>query len=244
MSFMDYVYVNEVQGRSEWGQVVLGTFSLQDSLMIFRHGSPRQRAELLDRVVAADIYPSFAMTEPDVASADPTGLETRAVLDGDEWVITGRKWFTTNAAAAAFTTVMARTEFDADAPPHLAFSLIIVPTNTPGYVIVRDTPALGIDGGHYEVAYEGVRVPRDCLLGERGMGFVIAQERLGPGRIFHCMRWLGQAQRAFDLMCRRMHERKVRGEALGKKQLMQAHVFESFAEIQVQRNWVVIGGKW
>ncbi|SEG86635.1 Acyl-CoA dehydrogenase [Thermomonospora echinospora] len=234
LPFLDYVYVNEVQGRSEWGQLVLGTFTLQDSIMLHKYASPRWRERYLAPMVAGEVSPSFAMTEPDVAGSDPTGLRTTAVLDGDEWVINGRKWFTTGAAAAAYTTVMCRTEPD-DAPPHKAFSMIIVPTDTPGYRIVRETPVLGIHGGHYEVDYDDVRVPADNLLGPRGHGFVIAQDRLGPGRIFHCMRWLGQAQRAFELMCARLEQRTAFGEKLGAKQLMQQHVFDSYAEIQAAR---------
>jgi alkylation response protein AidB-like acyl-CoA dehydrogenase len=148
-------------------------------------------------------------------------------------VINGRKWFTTGAAEARYTTVMCRTESDAKA--HDAFSLIIVPTDAPGYRIVRETPVLGVPGGHYELELRDLRVPRDSLLGERGAGFRIAQQRLGPGRIFHCMRWLGQAQRAFDLMCQRLHERTAAGSQLADKQLMQSFVFESAAQIQACR---------
>nr|MBA3303442.1 acyl-CoA dehydrogenase family protein [Acidimicrobiia bacterium] len=209
LPFMDYVYVNEVQGRSEYGQLALGTYTLQDSLMLNKYANATWREQYLERLVAAEVSPSFAMTEPDVASSDPTQLQTRAELDGDEWVIHGRKWFTTGANRAAYTTVMCRTE--PDAPDHAAFSMIIVPTDTPGYDIVRETPVLGIRGGHCEVAYNAVRVPYENLLGPRGKGFVIAQERLGPGRIFHCMRWLGQAQRAFELMCDRANERWAHG---------------------------------
>ncbi|MET8989717.1 acyl-CoA dehydrogenase family protein [Nonomuraea wenchangensis] len=233
LPFLDYVYVNEVQGRSEFGQLALGTYTLQDSLMLYEHASPEQRERYLEPLVRGDISPSFAMTEPGVSSSDPTQIRTSAVLDGDEWVINGHKWFTTGASRAAYTTVMCRTE--PDAPPHLAFSMILVPTDTPGYTIVRDTPVLGLDGAHCEVRYDNVRVPASNLLGERGRGFVIAQKRLGPGRIFHCMRWLGQAQRAFDLMCRRLHERTAFGEPLAKKQLMRQHVFDSYAEIQSAR---------
>lgn len=234
LPFLDYVYVNEVQGRSEFGQLALGTFTLQDSLMLHRHASPAQRERYLKPLVQAEIYPSFAMTEPGVSSSDPTQLTTTATLEGDEWVIRGRKWFTTLADRAAYTTVMCRTEPEGT-PPHLAFSMILVPTDTPGYTIVRDTPVLGLDGGHCEVIYDEVRVPAENLLGPRGHGFVIAQERLGPGRIFHCMRWLGQAQRAFDLMCARLHERSAFGGPLADKQLMQQHVFDSYAEIQAAR---------
>ncbi|MGB3410729.1 MAG: acyl-CoA dehydrogenase family protein [Microthrixaceae bacterium] len=233
MPFADYVYINEVQGRSEYGQIALGTFTLQDSLMLHAHASDSQRERFLQPLVAADIWPSFAMTEPEVASSDPTQLRTTAVLDGDEWVINGHKWFTTGAAVAAYTTVMCRTEMDA--PDHAAFSMIIVPTDTPGYTLVRETPVLGINGGHYEVIYDDVRVPADALLGGRGRGFVIAQERLGPGRIFHAMRWLGQAQRAFDLLCDRLVHREAFGGPLASKQLMQQHVFDSYAQIQACR---------
>lgn len=234
LGFLDYVYVNEVQGRSEYGQLALGTFTLQDSLMLHEHASQEQRERYLEPLVRGDIWPSFAMTEPSVSSSDPTQLRTAAVLDGDEWVINGHKWFTTGASHAAYTTVMCRTEGD-DAPPHLAFSMILVPTDTPGYRIVRETPVLGLSGAHCEVRYEDVRVPASNLLGPRGQGFVIAQKRLGPGRIFHCMRWLGQAQRAFDLMCARLHTRTAFGEPLAKKQLMRQHVFDSYAEIQAAR---------
>ncbi|MFD9948466.1 acyl-CoA dehydrogenase family protein [Nonomuraea sp. NPDC059023] len=233
LPFLDYVYVNEVQGRSEFGQLALGTFTLQDSLMLHEHASSGQRERYLEPLVRGDIWPSFAMTEPEISSSDPTQIQTEAVLDGGEWVINGHKWFTTGASRAAYTTVMCRTE--PEAPPHLAFSMILVPTGTPGYTIVRETPVLGLGGAHCEVRYEDVRVPAANLLGERGHGFVIAQKRLGPGRIFHCMRWLGQAQRAFDLMCRRLHGRTAFGEPLARKQLMRQHVFDSYTEIQSAR---------
>ena len=234
LPFMDYVYVNEIQGRSEFGQLALGTYTLQDTLMLDRYAEGVIRERYLQALANADISPSFAMTEPDVASSDPTQLQTTAVLDGDEWVINGRKWFTTGAAQAAYTTVMCRTEDDS-VSPYLGYSMIVVPTDTPGYRIVRETPVLGIDHGHYELAFDELRVPADHLLGPRGHGFVIAQERLGPGRIFHCMRWLGQAQRAYELLCDRLNERTAFGEPLAKKQLMQSHVFESYAEIQAAR---------
>ncbi|TMA79570.1 MAG: acyl-CoA dehydrogenase [Deltaproteobacteria bacterium] len=233
LSFLDYVYVNEVVGRSEHAMIALGTHSLQDSIMLNLHASPTWRERYLRPLVAGEIFPSFAMTEPDVASSDPTQLQTSAVLAGDHWVINGRKWFTTGANRAAYTTVMVRTE--PDAPAHAAFSMIIVPTDTPGYDILRETPVMGMLGGHCEVAYRDVRVPRENLLGERGQGFLIAQQRLGPGRIFHCMRWLGQAQRAFDLMCERANNRVAFGSTLAEKQSIQNMVFETAAEIQASR---------
>ncbi|MBX3026919.1 acyl-CoA dehydrogenase family protein [bacterium] len=233
LPFLDYVYVNEVIGRSEHAMVALGTHSLQDSIMLNLHASPEWRDRYLAPLVAGEVFPSFAMTEPEVASSDPTQLQTTATLDGDHWVINGRKWFTTGANVAAYTTVMARTE--PAAPPHAAFSMIIVPTDTPGYTIVREVPVMGMHGGHCEVVYENVRVPRRNLLGERGAGFLIAQQRLGPGRIFHCMRWLGQAQRAFDLMCERALGRAAFGSPLADKQQVQQMIFETAAEIQACR---------
>lgn len=234
LPFLDYVYVNEVIGRSEYATVALGTHSLQDSIMLNLYASDEWRERYLKPLVEGEIFPSFAMTEPDVASSDPTQLQTRASLDGDHWVINGRKWFTSGASIAAYTTVMCRTEPD-DTPPHMAFSMIVVPTETPGYNIVRDTPVLGHHGAHCEVVYDNVRVPKDNLLGPRGHGFVIAQQRLGPGRIFHVMRWLGQAQRAFDLMCDRANNRVAFGEPLARKQLVQKMVFDTYCEIQACR---------
>ena len=233
LPFLDYVYVNEVVGRSEYAMVALGTHSLQDSIMLNLYASPEWRDRYLKPLVAGEVFPSFAMTEPEVASSDPTQLQTTAVLDGDHWVINGRKWFTSGADVAAYTTVMARTE--PDAPAHQAFSMIVVPTDTPGYTIVRDVPVMGMHGGHCEVLYDQVRVPRSNLLGPRGAGFLIAQQRLGPGRIFHCMRWLGQAQRAFDLMCERANNRVAFGSPLADKQQVQQMIFDTAAEIQACR---------
>ena len=233
MPFLDYVYVNEVVGRSSVAMVALGTHSLQDSIMLHEFADPEWRDRYLKPLVDGQVFPSFAMTEPDVASSDPTQLQTRADLQGDHWVINGRKWFTSGADVAAYTTVMCRTEPDAQS--HDAFSMIIVPTDTPGYNIVRDVRVMGHYGGHCEVQYDNVRVPRKNLLGPRGGGFKIAQRRLGPGRIFHCMRWLGQAQRAFDLLCERANSRVAFGKTLGQHQQIQKFVFDSLCEIQASR---------
>ena len=244
MPFMEYVYINEVIGRSTSAMVALGTHSLQDSIMLREFASKTWRDKYLVPLVQGEIFPSFGMTEPDVASSDPTQLQTTAILDGKDWVINGRKWFTSGAAGAAYTTVMCKTEMDV--PSHGAFSMIIVPTDNPGYKIIRETPVLGIEGGHgghYEVEYDNVRVPEENLLGPRGQGFIIAQRRLGPGRIFHCMRWLGQAQRAFDLMCKRLHEREAFGTPLAQKQLMQKFVFDSACEIQASRQLTIDAAK-
>ena len=233
LPFMDYVFINEVVGRSEVATAALGTHSLQDSIMLHRYASEEWRDRYLKPLVDGEVFPSFGMTEPAVASSDPTQLQTSARLDGDEWVINGRKWFTSGAGTAAYTTCMVRTE--PDAPDHAAFSMIVVPTNTPGYNIIRDVKVMGEYQGHYEVVYDNVRVPQSNLLGPRGQGFKIAQDRLGPGRIFHCMRWLGQAQRAFDLMCQRANSRVAFGKPLGQHQQIQKFIFDSAAEIQASR---------
>ena len=211
MPFLDYVYVNEVIGLSEPAVWVFGTGTLQDSLMLHEFASPEWRDRYLGPLVDGEIIQSFGMTEPAVASSDATQLQTTAVLDGDEWVINGRKWFTSLAHYAKYTTVIARTEEDAPRP-HLAFSAIIVPTDTPGYNIVRAVPVFGeLEGDHCEVEYDNVRVPASNLLGARGQGFLLGQKRLGPGRVFHAMRFLGRAERAYDLMC----DRAVRRVAFG-----------------------------
>ena len=235
LPFMDFVYLNEIIGRSEWGQLAVGSVSMQDSIMLHRYASDGQRERFLKPLVNGEIYPSVGLTEPEVAGSDPTQMRTTAVLDGGEWVINGHKWFTTGAHRAAFTTVFAMTDPDA-VSRHAKFSAIIVPTDTPGYDIVRAVPTMGTTGGdHCEVYYRDVHVPRENLLGERGTGFLIAQVRLGPGRIFHCMRWLGQAQRAFELMVTRANERHAHGSLLREKGEIQRYVAESAAEIQAAR---------
>ena len=232
--FMSFVYLNEVIGRSHWGQVAVGSLSMQDSIMLHLYGTAEQKRRWLEPLVAGDIYPSVGLTEPEVAGSDPTLMQSTARLDGDHWVVNAHKWFTSGANIAAFTTVFAITE--PDAPKHVRFSAIVVPTDTPGYEIVRVVPTMGhTDGGHCEIRLTDVRVPRDHLLGGRGEGFVVAQKRLGPGRIFHCMRWLGQAQRAFELMCRRATSRFAHGSLLSEKGEIQRYVAESAAEIQAAR---------
>jgi acyl-CoA dehydrogenase len=235
LPFMDFVYLNEIIGRSEWGQFAVGSVSMQDSIMLHLYASAEQRERFLKPLVAGEVYPSVGLTEPEVAGSDPTQMRTTAVLDGAEWIVNGHKWFTTGAQRAAFTTVFALTDPDAE-NKYARFSAILVPTDTPGYDIVRAVPTMGSTAGdHCEVWYRDVRVPRDNLLGDRGAGFVIAQRRLGPGRIFHCMRWLGQAQRAFELMVARANERYAHGSLLREKGEIQRYVAESAAEIQAAR---------
>jgi len=235
LPFMTFVYLNEIIGRSEHGQAAVGSLSMQDSIMLHLFGTDEQKRRWLVPMVAGEIYPSVGLTEPEVAGSDPTLMQTVAELDGDEWVITGHKWFTSGANRAAYTTVFAKTDPGED-NRYNQFSAIIVPTDTPGYDIVRVVPTMGhTGGGHCEVRYNEVRVPAENLLGDRGQGFVIAQKRLGPGRIFHCMRWLGQAQRAFELMCARANSRYAHGSLLAQKGEIQRYVAESAAEIQAAR---------
>jgi alkylation response protein AidB-like acyl-CoA dehydrogenase len=232
--FMPFVYLNEVIGRSHWGQAAVGSLSMQDSIMLHLYGTAEQKRRWLEPLVAGDIYPSVGLTEPEVAGSDPTLMQSTARLDGDHWVVNAHKWFTSGANRAAFTTIFAITE--PDAPAHGRFSAIVVPTDAPGYEIVRVVPTMGhTGGGHCEIRLTDVRVPRDHLLGGRGQGFVVAQKRLGPGRIFHCMRWLGQAQRAFELMCARATARFAHGSLLSEKGEIQRYVAESAAEIQAAR---------
>ncbi|SUA41491.1 (R)-benzylsuccinyl-CoA dehydrogenase [Nocardia africana] len=233
--FLDFVYLNEIIGRSEFGMLAVGSVSMQDTLMLYRHGTDEQRARWIPPMVAGDILPSVGLTEPEVAGSDPTLIATEAELDGDTWILNGHKWFTTGAAQAAYCTVFARTEPES-VPRHSRISAIIVPTDTPGFEIVRSIPTMGHDpSDHYEVRLTDVRVPAANLLGERGKGFVVAQDRLGPGRIFHCMRWLGQAQRAYELTCERANTRYVHGSLLAEKGEIHRYIAESAAEIHAAR---------
>lgn len=241
LPFLDYAYVNEVIGRTHAAQLVLGTESLQTAIMLNRHASPEWRERVLRPLVAGDFSVSFAATEPDVAGSDPTGMQTTARLENGEWVINGRKWFISLLAYAKYVVVWCRTEGD-DAPLHKRFSMIIVPVDTPGLTVHRDLEILGLGGvlsGHYELEFNDVRVPADNVIGTRGNGFVMAQNRLGPGRIFHCMRWLGMAQRAFDYLCRRANSRQLGSKPLGALGMVQKEVFDSYAEIQQARLMVL-----
>ncbi len=237
--FLDYAYLNEEIGRSLWAQLVFGCQAPDagNSEILLLFGTDDQKERWLLPLVAGEIRSFFSMTEPEVSGADPTGLRTRAVRDGDDWVIDGHKWFSSGADGAAFGIVMAVTE--PDAPPHARMSQIIVPADTPGVDVVRAVPVMGHVGSgwstHCDVRYTNVRVPVANTLGEPGAGFRIAQKRLGPGRIHHVMRWLGQMQRAFELMCRYALEREAFGGPLAEKQTVQNWIAESAAEIQACR---------
>jgi len=203
-------------------------------------GTPEQKERWLEPLLAGDIHSAFSMTEPDTAGSDPTLLKTSAVLDGGDWVINGRKWFSSNASIADFLIVMAVT--DPDARPHQRASMLIVPVDTPGVNILRDVPTMehpweeyGKLGGHAEILYEDVRVPAEALLGAQGAGFLIAQHRLYPGRIHHCMRWLGVSARAFDMLCEYSLTRYAHGSLLSEKETVQNWIADSAAQMQASR---------
>jgi acyl-CoA dehydrogenase len=236
--FLAYAYLNEVIGRALWGQLVFGCQAPDagNAEILHLYGTDEQRERWLRPLVAGEVRSFFSMTEPEVSGADPTGLRTTAVRDGDDWVIDGHKWFSSGAEGAGFGIVMAVTEPDAE--PHRRMSQIVVPADAAG-VEVTPVPVLGHRGHgwttHCEVRYTGVRVPFANLLGDRGDGFRIAQKRLGPGRIHHVMRWLGQMQRAFELLCTRALEREAFGGPLAEKQTVQNWIADSAAEIQACR---------
>ena len=237
--FLDYAYLNEYIGRSMFGQLVFGCQAPDagNSEILHMFGTDDQKEQWLQPLVAGQIRSFFSMTEPDVPGSDPTTLRTRAIREGDEWVINGRKWFSSGAEGAAFGIVMAVT--DPDAGPHARATQIIVPADTPGFEIVRPVVVMGHTGKgwstHCEVLYRQVRVPVTNTLGAEGAGFLIAQKRLGPGRIHHVMRWLGQMQRAFDLMCEYSLQRETSTGKLADKQTIQNWIADSYAEIQACR---------
>jgi acyl-CoA dehydrogenase len=241
LSMVDHGLLSEALGRSPLGHTVFGVQAPDagNIEILHTHATPEQRERWLAPLVAGDIRSCFSMTEPETAGSNPVLLETTAVKDGDDYVINGQKWFTSSADGAAFAIVMAVT--DPDAPPYQRASMIIVPTDTPGFNLVRNVSVMGHTGSghasHAEVIYQSCRVPQSNLLGPEGGGFVIAQERLGPGRIHHCMRWLGIAARAFDMMCERANERVITpdGETLADRQVIQHWAAELDAEIRGAR---------
>jgi acyl-CoA dehydrogenase len=234
--------MHEILGQSAYAPMVFGN-NAPDSgnaeLIALGSNNEEQKQKWLYPLLEGKLRSAFSMTEPG-AGADPTLLSTRAVRDGDEWVINGHKWFTSNGSVADFLVVMAVT--NADVHPYQGSSMIIVPVDTPGVHILRDVPTMenpvehfGVFGGHSEIIYEDVRVPYENLVGNEGDGFVLAQKRLGPGRIHHCMRWLGQSKRAFDMLCERAVSRYTHGSYLAEKQTIQNWVADSLAEMTAAR---------
>jgi acyl-CoA dehydrogenase len=235
--------MNEILGRSYWAPTVFGTAAPDtgNAEILAMFGTEAQKARYLQPLLDGEIVSAFSMTEPQ-AGADPKEFVCRAYRDGDEWVIDGEKWFTSNARYASFLIVMAVT--DPEASPYQRMSMFVVPAETPGIEIVRNVPTIGHnadldEGTHGYIHYDHVRVPLDAMLGGPGEGFAVAQARLGGGRVHHAMRTVGQCARAFDMMCERVLSRRTQGEQLGAKQAVQTFIADSWIELQQYRLMVL-----
>jgi acyl-CoA dehydrogenase len=241
LTMVEHGLLSEALGRSPLGHTVFGAQAPDagNIEILHKYATAEQRDRFLRPLVEGRIRSCFSMTEPETAGSNPVLLATTALKDGDDYVINGQKWFTSSADGAAFAIVMAVT--DPDAPPYQRASMIIVPTDTEGFNLVRNVSVMGHVGSghasHAEVIYQSCRVPQANLLGPEGGGFVIAQDRLGPGRIHHCMRWLGIASRSFDMMCERANARVITtdGDTLADRQVIQHWVAELDAEIRGAR---------
>ncbi len=241
LSLLEHGLVSEALGRSPLGHYVFWCQAPDagNVEILHEHGTDEQKELYLNPLVEGKIRSCFAMTEVDMPGSNPVMLESTAVKDGDDYIINGHKWYTTAADGADFAIAMVVT--NPEASTYLQASMIIVPTAAKGFNLVRNIPVMGHEGSDYfshaEILFESCRVPQKNLLGTEGHGFVIAQDRLGPGRIHHCMRWLGICQRALDLMCRRANERVISptGKTLATRQTIQNWVAESATELQAAR---------
>ena len=243
-SFLEMAHISEELGRSLLGYYAFNSQApdVGNMELLIAQGTPEQKEKYLIPLVRGDIRSCYAMTEPDYPGSNPVWMGTTAVKDGDDYVINGRKWFSSSADGATFAVVMAIT--NPDAKPHERATQIIVPTNTPGYRLVRNTPVMGHRGedwaSHGELEFKDCRVPQSNRLGAEGAGFMLAQERLGPGRIYHCMRWIGICERALELMCAYAAKRQLApGVPMASRQLIQAMLAESRAEINAARLMVL-----
>ena len=241
LALSEFAQVSEELGRTPFGHFAFNCQApdIGNMEVLLAHGSPEQQDRYLRPLAAGAIRSCFAMTEPEHAGSNPVWLSARAVKDGGDYVIDGHKWFTTAAEGAAFAIVMAVT--DPEHPKlHRRASQIIVPADTPGFHIVRNISMMGESGSdwltHAEVRFDGCRVPQSNRIGAEGDGFVLAQERLGPGRIHHCMRWVGISERCLDMMCRYAAQRQLSpGRPLAMQQVVQHSIAECRAEINAAR---------
>src|SRR5829696_7860032 len=238
LSNWEYGMLCEEMGRSPVAAPMAFNCAAPDTgnmEILVDHGTEGQKQRWLRPLLEGDIRSCFSMTEPEVSGSDPTTLRTRAELDGEEWVINGHKWFTSGAVGAEFAIAMVVTE--PGGHPYARASMIIVPTDNPGFELVRPVRVMGHDKGpgHCEVRYTDCRIPQENLLGERGAGFLIAQDRLGPGRIHHCMRAIGTAERAIEMMCDRANSRQAFGGPLAEKQFVQDFIAKSRMEVDQAR---------
>ena len=234
--------MNFITGRVPFAQEVFGNMAPDsgNAELLAEGGTEAQKERWLWPNLNGDIRSSFAITEPWVAGTDPTQIQSTAVLEGNEWVINGRKWMITNASRADFIIFMLVT--DSEAPVHRRCSMIVVEKGTPGLEILRDIPTMhhphseyGSNGNHAEVLLENVRVPKENLIGEVGGGFILSQVRLGPGRIHHAARWLGEADRAFEMMCERTKSRFSFGKPYSQHQMVQDYIAESSIDIETAK---------
>ncbi len=237
---LEYAPLAEIMGRVLWASEVFNCAAPDTGNMeiLAQFGTTEQKKQWLEPLLRGEIRSAFAMTEPDVASSDATNIQMSIRREGDEYVINGRKWFISGAARARCKITITMGKTDPENPdPHRQQSMVLVPINTPGLTVVRAIPVFGNPGneGHCEITYENVRVPVSNLLGEEGGGFGIAQARLGPGRIHHCMRSVGAAQRALEMMCQRAIERKPFGKALAEQGVVQQWIADSRVEIEMVR---------
>jgi alkylation response protein AidB-like acyl-CoA dehydrogenase len=245
LSLAGFGQVSELLGRSPVGHYVFNCQAPDAGNMeiMLEHCTPEQRETYLEPLLRGEIRSCFAMTEPEHAGSNPVYMSTTALKDGDEYVINGHKWFASGADGAAFAVVMAMTDLEAE-NKYARASQIIVPMGTPGVTLVRNISIMGDEGGdhhsHGELVFRDVRVPRANLLGPEGYGFAMAQERLGPGRIHHCMRWVGIAQRALEMACERAAARELApGRPLATRQSIQHMIADSEAEIYASRLMVL-----
>jgi acyl-CoA dehydrogenase len=241
LTLSEFALVSEELGRTPMGHYLFNCQApdIGNMEILMAHGTAEQKEKYFDPLARGEVRSCFSMTEPEHAGSNPTWMSTTAVKDGNDYVINGHKWFTSSAEGASFAIVMAVTDPSA-VNPYKRASQIIVPIPTPGFELVRNISVMGDEGSDYashaEVRYENCRVPQDNLLGDEGEGFAIAQERLGPGRIHHCMRWIGICERAFDLMCSYALRRQLSpGVFLAGKQNVQEWIAESRAEIKAAR---------
>jgi alkylation response protein AidB-like acyl-CoA dehydrogenase len=244
LNLVEHAFVSEALGRCPLGHYVFGCQAPDagNIEILHQYGSDEQKEKYLRPAIEGKIRSCFSMTEVELPGSNPTMMDTTAVKDGNDYVINGQKWYSSSADGAEFAIVMAVT--NPEAGPYQQASMIIVPTDTPGFNLVRNIPVMGHTGegyfSHAEILYQNCRVPQKNLLGTEGHGFIMAQDRLGPGRIHHCMRWIGVCNRAFDLMCARARDRIIApGKTLATKQIIQSWIAECAADIQAARLMVL-----
>lgn len=240
VGFLSHAYMNEVMAWSPFSSRLFGVVAPNsgNQKVLLKYGTEEQKKKWLEPLISGEMESCFSMTEPDNAGSDPRSIQTRAVREGDEWVINGHKWFTSNARRADFAIVMCRTarEDATDGKSGDTMVQVIVPMDTPGLEIVRSVPVWGhTNGDHCEITYTDVRVPVENALGRVGSGHAAAQDRLGAGRVFHCMNSIGSMWRAFDMMVTRAMSREVHGGKLETKQFVQGFIADSYMDIQAAR---------